>query len=202
MSAFEKRVNEIYQGEGIVSIDAQRKDDRLVVQGFVDQNQQEGLQSEDRKLFNLEQTGAATRDAVPYRVSDGQGAVYHEGSHSLLDNPFLQAFMVMGMMNWVGSYFTPRSQLVMLQDHRSSFRRTPAYQRQLTDNRAFNTRFKQRAAGGVQSRTGYQNNKPTATNTQRRTWDARQRSNSSWAGRRTTGGGGGVQRRSWGGRRR
>lgn len=188
MGAFEKRVNEIYQGAEIVSIDAERKGDRLVVQGFIDQNQTAGLQSEDKTLFSLEQTGPATRDAVPYRVSDGQGNVYHQGSHSLLDNPFLQGFLIAGMFNWVGSYFTPYNRTLALRDYRTGYRNTPAYQRQI----AANTRFRARADGGVRSRTPFDDRRPAATDTQRR----------SWAGRRTTGGGGGMQRRSWGGRRR
>ena len=106
------------------------------------------------------------------------------------------------MFSWMGSYFTPRTQIAVLRDYRTGYRQTPRYQSQLASNRDFNTRFRQRAAGGYQSRTGYGNNRPSATNTQRRTWDARQRSDGSWAGRRTTGGGGGMQRRSWGGRRR
>lgn len=197
MSAFETRVNEIYTGEGLVSIDAERANDRLVVQGYIEENQHEGFQGEDRKLFALEQTGPATQDAMPYRVTDGQGAVYNAGTHALLANSFLQSFLLFGMFSWAGSYFTPRNRLVALDDHRSRYRQTPAYRTQQVANRNFANRYRVGADGRYRSRTGFDNRRPAAGNQPN---NARQRSNP-WAGRRT-GGGGGMPRRSWGGRRR
>lgn len=206
MTAFETRVNEIYEGEGIVSIDARRQQDRLVVKGFIDKNEQTGLQAGEATLFTVEQTGKAANNEVPYRVADGQGQVYHEGNQSLMSNPFLQAFLMAGMIGWVGSYFTPRPRIALLSNHRSAYRATPNYQRQVATNRDFRTRFAQRTGGGVTSNSRFNRRNTTAQQkpgTQpRRTWNTGgSQSRDAWGGRRA-GGGGAAPRRSWGGRRR
>ena len=191
MGAFERRVNEVYEGDGVVSVDARRKDDRLVVQGFVDTNGQEGMQPADRRLFSLEQTGPATRDAVPMKVADGQGAVYNQGDFGLMGSPFLSMFLTMAMFSWAGSYFTPRTQILALSDHRQAYRRTPAYRQQVLANRDFRTRFQARAGGGVRSNQRFGDRRTTVRQTPRQ---------GQWGGRRAPAGGG--ARRTWGGRRR
>ena len=125
MGAFEKRVNEIYDGSDVVSIDADRKDNRLSVTGYVDKNAQQGFQAGDDKLFSIEQTGDAVNDQVPIRVSNGGGATYYEGHHSLLDTPFLQAMLISHMFGgWGGHYYTPHTRVVYLNNYRDTYRRT------------------------------------------------------------------------------
>jgi hypothetical protein len=213
MGAFEKRVNEIYDGEGIVSIAADRKNNRLDVTGYVDKNAQAGFQAGDDKLFAIEQTGDAVNDQVPIRVSNGGGATYYEGHHSLLDNPFLQAMLISHMFGgWGGRYYTPPTRVVYLNNYRRDFRQTPRYSVQKTANKSFATRFKQDQAGKVESRRTFSGGD---SGTKRRSWtgggnattgtDATEtHPRRTWGGRRSSSGSSssGSTRRSWGGRRR
>lgn len=215
MGAFEKRVNEIYDGPDIVSVDATRQNDRLVVTGFIDKNKTQGFQDGDDKLFTIEQTGAAANNQVPVRVATGDGTTYYEGHHSLLDNPFLQTFLIMGMMrSWGGHYYTPPAHVMVLRDHRDSYRRTPTYRVQQAENKRFTTRFKEKlSSGGFQSRRSFGSGGFSNQPTKRRSWfggsGSRPNANeptethprSSWGGRRSSSGSGST-RRSWGGRRR
>lgn len=216
MSSFEKRVNEIYDGKEVVSIDATRKDGRLVVVGYVDKEDKEGFQPGDEKLFAIEQTGEAANNEMPYRVSGYDNRPYYEGHHSFLDNPFLQAMLISHMMGgWGGRYYTPRSQMIVLHDHRDNYRQTPQYTQQQTANQGFFSRFKTKTSGGgLESTRKFGDTSFSAgTGEKKRWWGGSGSSSSSssvpssssgWSGRRSSGSGlfGGSSRRSWGGRRR
>lgn len=227
MGAFEKRVNEIYEGKEVVSVDATRKDGKLLVTGFIDKDEKPGFAGNDDKLFTIEQTGEAAGNEMPYRVGGADGRPYYEGHHSLLDNPFLQMFLVSQMMNsWGGHYSTPQRDRIIIRDHRDSYRQSPQYENQRISNRDFNTRYKQKDFGGVQSNrkfgSGTFSSDDAAKN---RSWSRlgrpeagtlRDSSQKSWGGRRSSGFGGsggsgwsgrrssgsGSSGRSFGGRRR
>jgi|GEM_PF-466842 hypothetical protein len=209
MQAFEKRVNEIYDGPDVVSIDAQRHEGHLAVTGYLDKKGQPGFQNGDEKLFTIEQTGQVANNDVPYRVSDYSGHPYYEGHHSLLDNPFLQFFLISSMMHgWGGHYYTPPQQVIILHDYRNTYRQSPEYQTQRQSNRSFYSRYKQKELGG-----GYKSNRSFnsgnfsgQTGTKRRSWlggnnpnagTMRDEQRPSWGGRRSNSGGSS----SWGGRR-
>lgn len=207
MSAFEKRVNQIYAGSEIVSVDADRKNNRLVVVGYIDKAGKPGFQPSDDKLFTIEQTGQAADNQVPYRVSDGYGQPYYQGHHSLLDNPFLQAFFISHMFNsWGGHYYTSPSQVIILHDYRNTYRQSPAWQSQQAANRSFASRYKQKEiGGGFESKRQFGNGGFSSGTTQKRSWFGGNRStdgNSSsggWGGRRSSGSFGGSS--GWGSRR-
>lgn len=209
MNGFEKRVNEVYEGEGVVSIDASRKKEKLTVTGYIDNNKEAGYQDGEEKLFSIEQTGDVADNQLPYRVSDQSGRPYYEGHHSILDNPFVQMMVLSHLMSgWGGRYHTPYAQTSALQGHRDSFRSTPAYNAQKTANTDFNSRFKQKSGGGFASKKGFGSGTfSTSTSTQKRGWGGFSSSSSSskttiksspWGGRRSPFG----SSRGWGGRRR
>ncbi|HNH74552.1 MAG TPA: hypothetical protein PLF23_12280, partial [Candidatus Obscuribacter sp.] len=56
MDAFEKRVNEIYEGDGIVSVDSRMEGDMLKITGYVEKNSEDGLQPADEEIFSIKQT--------------------------------------------------------------------------------------------------------------------------------------------------
>lgn len=214
MSQFEKRVNEIYEGKEVISIDATRKDNRLVVTGYIDKDNKEGFAPGDEKLFSLEQTGEAVNNELPYRVSGADNRVYYEGHHSLLDNPFLQAMLISHMMGgWGGYYSTPRTQTIILRDHRDNYRLTPSYNQQQSSNQGFFSRFKTKPGGALESSKKFGESGFTSGATEKkRAWGlsgyssspSSSSSTSMWGGRRSSGSffGGMSSRRSWGGRRR
>jgi hypothetical protein len=225
MAAFEKRVNEIYDGKEVVSVDATRKEGKLVVVGYIDQKKQPGFVDGDEKLFTIEQTGDAVNNEMPYRVSGYDNRPYYEGHRSILDNPFLQMMLISHFMGggWGGRYYTPYSQVGILGGYRDTYRATPQYAQQQASNQGFFSRFKKNSAGGLQSTKGFgggdfsSSSQPTKRNwfggTGSPTGSAASSATSSatssgWGGRRSSGsgifGGGGMRSsgRSWGGFRR
>jgi len=172
MTGFEKRVNEIYEGSEIVSIDATRETGKLNITGFVEKNKEAGFQPADDRLFAIEQTGDVTSNQMPYRVVDERGNPYHTGHYSLFDNPFIQALVLGQLLGAFGPrvYYTPPMRFDTLRDHRTSFRGSPAFANQKVANQNFNSRFKQRAIGeGLRSRNTFNRGYGTTPGT-RRTW--------------------------------
>jgi hypothetical protein len=215
MGNFEKRVNEIYDGKEIVSIDATRQNGHLVVTGYIDSQKKQGYVTGDEKLFTIEQTGDAVNNQMPYRVSGQNGQVYYEGQHSILDNPFFQALLISHMMSgWGGHYYTPYDRYGMLDGYRTTYRQSPSYGQQEALNRDFATRFKTKAfGGGLQSSTGFGNSSFSSNaGVKNRSWGTSSvsgsgnSSSSSWGGRRSSSSfgsyGSSSFSRGWGGRRR
>lgn len=206
MAAFEKRVNEIYDGQGVVALDATRDNNRLKVVGFISKNNKPGLQPGDETLFTIEQTGDVVNNDMPYRMSSWDGRPYYEGHHSILDSPLVQ-FMVlshlMGGGGWGGRYYTPYSSYGSILGYRNTWRASPQYSQQQASNTSFFSRFKTSPSGSLQSRTGFGgggfSSAPSATST--RTWGGPASAPTSglgWGGRRSSSFG---RVGGWGGRR-
>jgi hypothetical protein len=202
MSGFEKRVNEIYEGEEVVSIDATRETGKLQVTGFIEKNKEPGFQNGEDKLFSLEQTGDVVNNQMPYRVNDQHGTPYSQGHYSLLNNPIIEALVIGNLLSGLMGprYYTPFASFGGLRNYRDNYRTTTAYQGQQARNSNFNTRFRQRAVGtGIGSNNRF---RTTPGGTGRTTVGTPTRrpsfsSPSPWGGRRSTGFG-----RGWGMRRR
>ncbi len=215
MADFEKRVNEIYDGEGVVALDATHENDRLSIIGYIDKDQKPGFQSGDEKLFAIEQTGAVVNNELPYRVAGYDGRPYYEGHRSILDNPFVQMMVMSHLMNsWGGRYYTPYSNYGGLMGYRNTWRQSPQYAQQKTANQGFFSRFKSKSDGSLTSKSGFGGSfSSTPTGAAKRSWGGGLFSSSSsssttgvssssgWGGRRSSGF---SMRRSggWGGRRR
>ncbi len=210
MADFEKRVNEIYDGEGVVALDATHENDRLTVIGYIDKDKKTGFQSGDDKLFAIEQTGPVVNNELPYRVAGYDGRPYYEGHRSILDNPFVQMMVMSHLMSsWGGRYSTPYSNYGGLMGNRNTWRQSPQYAQQKTANQGFFSRFKTKEGGGLTSKTGFGSGTFTNSSaTSRRSWGGlsgsssspRSSTSSGWGGRRSSGFSMGS--RGWGGRRR
>lgn len=215
MSKFENRVNEIYTGDGIVSVDADRQNNRMVVTGFIDDNGQQGFQADDEKLFSFTQTGDVRGNEMPYRMDGYGGQPYYTGHQSILGNPLIQMMLFSHMMR----YWTPRERVVVLERDRGVFRNSPAYRTQKEKNRSFFRHFRTKADGGLKSNKGFKSKGVFGNGEKKRSWfgssgssGSSNSSDNSWSGRRRSsswGGSGGSSgwgsRRSsggWGGRRR
>jgi len=170
MGAFEKRVNEIYDGKEIVSLDATRKEGKLSVTGFISKDNKEtkeGFQPGDEKLFTIEQTGEAVNNEMPYRVTGSNDRPYYEGHRSILDNPFLQMMLISHFMGggWGGRYYTPPSRVVILHDSRDSFRSSPDFSQQQSRNQGFFSRWKSNPQGQLQSNKSFGDTNFSSANT-------------------------------------
>lgn len=179
MNSFEKRVNEIYQGDEVLSIDAGREGNRLTVTGFVDKNKKQGFQSDDDKVFAIAQTGDVRNDSMPYRMEGANGQSYYNGHHSILGNPLVQMFILSHLMR--PRYFTPPERISTLDRHRGLFRKSPGYAAQKKKNFSF---FKTKSDAGLKSSNGF---KSFGEGRKKRTWfgSKKSTSGSSWGGRRS-----------------
>ena len=211
MSAFEKRVNEIYEGTDVVSIDATRQSGKLLVTGYIDKQHKQGFVDGDEKLFTIEQTGDAVNNQMPCRVADQYGNTYWQGNRSILDNPFLQMMLISHFMNgWGGRYYTPYDRYSVLQTYRTDYRATPQWSRQQTANQGFFSRFKTNPTNGnLRSTSGFgttmssgsplSNRSFSGASTGSGSFGNRSGSSSSWGGMRRSAG---FSSRGWGGFRR
>lgn len=195
MGQFETRVNEIYQGDGVVSVDAGRKKDRLEVTGFIDTNDKQGFQADDEKLFVIAQTGDVRGNQMPYRVEGSNGHVYSHGSYGILGNPLVQMFLLSHMMR--PNYYTPRDRVIVLDRHQQSYRRTPDFMAQKKRNHSFFDSFKKKSDGSLKSNRSFSNWGGAFGSSKKRSWGSS--SGSGWSGRRSNSWGGGSSHRSWGG---
>lgn len=204
MGAFEKRVNEIYEGKEVVSIDANRKTGKLEVTGFIDDKKEAGYQDGEEKLFTISQTGDVTNDELPYRMSGAYGHPYYEGNHSILGSPIVQMMVLSHLMGgWGGRYYTPQTSWGGLRDYRDNYRTSPTWTNQRTANTDFHTRYKPKSSGsGFMSKKTFGDSSfssSSSTSGKKRSWfggssSSTSSSSSGWGGRRSS--------RSWGGRRR
>lgn len=220
MRAFEQRVNEIYEGDEIVQVDAARQSQGLLVVGFIDRNGQPGFQPGDDRLFTIEQTSAANNGQIGYSMTGWNNQPYYNGYYTYHDHGSGLGFMtglMLGHMLWghwgTGyHYYTPVEHIHVIHDYRTTYRTSPTYHLQQQQNHVFTTRFnKQNATGGLASnrkfggassttsgsttgrRWGGGNSSGTTTTTTTTT-----NSGSGWGGRRSSSSSTSTTTRSWG----
>ncbi|MBU6455063.1 MAG: hypothetical protein KGS72_25050 [Cyanobacteria bacterium REEB67] len=139
---FEKRVNEIYDGQGVVSIDAkQDASNNLQIVGYISQSGQQGFQPGDEQLFSITQTGPANNGTVPYNMqyyTYGGYSAYYTGYYH---NPIMTAWMVNTLIYghpW-GGYYTSPSRLVYIHSYQTTYRASPVYVQQRAATHAYIT---------------------------------------------------------------
>jgi hypothetical protein len=139
---FEKRVNEIYEGQGVVSIDAkQDASNNLQIVGYISQSGQQGFQPGDEQLFTITQTGPANNGTVPYNMqyyTYGGYPAYYTGYYH---NPIMTAWMLNTLIYghpW-GGYYTSPSRLVVIHSYQTTYRASPAFVQQRAATHAYVT---------------------------------------------------------------
>ncbi len=122
---FEKRVNEIYEGDEIISVAVVDKDDKTqVITGFFDANES-GAIDEGEKIFEL--TRKITGEGAGEYAVSGYGAYagYHSPALSIMTGMMLGS-MIMGPMRpgyvMMAPYTTSPAQRGQLASSRSSYR--------------------------------------------------------------------------------
>jgi hypothetical protein len=123
----EKRINEIYEGDEIISIAVKDDDNKVqVVTGFFDKNT-DGQADESEKIFTIKRE--ITGEGTAQMQTTGHGAYY--GYHSpflsiasgmmlgmMMSNMFMPSYMPM----YTRGYSTPPSRVSQLQQTRSAHR--------------------------------------------------------------------------------
>jgi len=137
---FEKRVNEIYEGDDVVSIDAHNDAaNNLQIIGYISRTGQQGYQSGDDQLFSISQTGAVANNDAPYRMTYytyGGYPAYYSGYYH---NPFLTAWIVHSLVSPWHGYYTMPARVQVIHSYRTTYRTTPVYAQQHAATQHFNT---------------------------------------------------------------
>ena len=143
---FEKRLNEIYEGDGIVLVRAKDEDGKRVIEGYEDLNSDGEIDIEvgqDDLLFTITNEGG-NNDLR------GNGANQHYRS-SFGGGNFLFTYLIFSSLGRGGyGYYTPRGRVGGMRTQRSTYRSSTAYSGssgQVSKNSAYYG--KQRASTGL-----------------------------------------------------
>lgn len=154
LETFEKRVNEIYEGDEVVFVASRMEGDKLKITGYVEKDGQEGFQPEDEEIFSIVQTAPAdeksTEAVIRSYTANGSPVEHHT---SILGTMF-QYWLINKLISPNHAYHTPRNSLAGLSSVRDSYRRTPAWQEQRRLNHAYHQSHPAVHLGGSKSHSG------------------------------------------------
>ncbi len=187
---FEQRVNEIYEGDGIILIRALNDGDRLTLEGWEDLNGNNGIDdSSDDRLFSI------VKESDRYDMRGyGANGYYHSGFGG---SGFLFGYLLASSFNR-GPYFyhTPVSYGPTLRQQRSNYRQSSRYSAQVARNSRYATK-QQGFAGSRYQEAG------RSTSSARQTYQQRQKTSGAFKSSNTIGrsgsSGSGFSRSSSGG---
>jgi len=218
---FEKKVNEIYTGDEVISIFVDSaQNDRQKVSLYIDNAPQNGKMDEGEQLVTLSRTGLDNQGVTYSTQGYGPYAYY---SRPPTHYPLMGALATYWVMRSVfyprPYYYTPIRRFSTIRRSRASYRRTGAYRRQVSRTRSTSRRFnkdsKSRQYKSSSSRWGGKKRAGSWSKGSRRAKSASRASTSRrtgnrsskswWGGSRSRGSSSrswGSSRRSRGGRRR
>ena len=196
---FERRVNEIYEGDGLVLIRAKQDGEVLTLEGWEDLNSDNEINdSNDDQLFSIVRGTNGDHEMRGYH-SNG-----YYNSHWGPGNFLFTYLLISAVTPRFGGYYysTPTSRGADLRSQRTTYRNSSAYSGQSRRNASYNQRQAsfggsryQSARGNVSSnRTSYQSTQRTSGSF--RTSNTVSRSSSVRSSSRSSGsfGGGGAMR--------
>jgi len=191
VSEFERRVNEIYQGDEVVLIEVRNESNgEQLISGYADLNDNSSIDyNEDEKLFTFRrwyEEGNLRGEMRGYGVNNYYYRPYPTGMDFL--TTWLLFSALTRPMYAVPVYHTTIPDVQTIKNYRTTYRATPSYRDQININRNFESRMS--ATHG----TTYRKASPGAT---RQAWAARKGINLSKATRLSSEGFGGS-RSSWG----
>ncbi len=144
VSDFEKRVNEIYQGDEVILIEVKNEDNgEQLVSGYADLNENGKIDyDEDEKLFTFRRW---------YEEGNQRGEMRGYGVNSYYYHPypagmnFLTTWLLFSALSrpayMVPVYHTTIADVGTIKEHRATYRSTPSYREQVRANRDFHTRM-------------------------------------------------------------
>ena len=162
---FERRVNEIYEGDGVILVRARQDGNQLTLEGWEDLNGNGEIDdSSDDQLFDIVK---GSNDEYDMRGHHGNG---YYNSHFGAGN-FLFTYLLLSSIGPRGYYYnTPPSRVPDMRRQRTSYRQSSAYTRQTQRNSTYQTRQAQFAGSRYQqSRGNVSSSRRTYQSTQRTT---------------------------------
>ena len=197
---FEERVNQIYEGDGVILIRIDQDGERMTLEGWEDLNSSKQIEDgDDDLLFSI------VRDSQNEHEMRGYGAngYYHSGFGA---GNFLFTYMLLSAFNPMGGgyyYYTPTSRYDTISRNRAQYRGTSSYRTQVSRNTGYFDRQKTFAGSRYdQASKNVSQSRQTYLNSQKSTGGFRSSSSgvrSGWgsslgrSGSGFTGGGGGAR---------
>jgi len=145
VSEFEKRVNEIYQGEEMVLIEVKNEGTEQLVSGYSDLNNNDAIDYDsDEKLFTFRRWYEGNKPNPNYSMRGyGVNSYYYRpypyGSSML--TTYLLVSALRRPMYMTPVYHTTVIQRQATRTYRSNYRKTPSYRNQVDSNRRHQSRM-------------------------------------------------------------
>ena len=132
---FEQKVNQIYEGDGLILVRAKQDGNQLTLEGWEDLNNNNEIDDDsDDKLFSIVK---GTNDEYDMRGHHSNG---YYNSHFGAGN-FLFTYMMISAMSPRGYYYsTPMSRGPEMRSQRATYRQSSQYGRQVQRNSSFSNK--------------------------------------------------------------
>ncbi|MAF52205.1 MAG: hypothetical protein CL694_04200 [Chloroflexi bacterium] len=199
-SDFEKRVNEIYEGDGIVLIRAQQDGETLTLEGWEDLDGSKAIEdASDDILFSI----VRDHDRQHELRGHGSNGYYRSGFGG---GDFLFTYMMISALSPRGYYYsTPVNRYGTMQNNRTNYRSSAGYRSQVSKNTSYFS--KQKSFQGSKytnatkstARNSYLNSQKTSGSFKssgtgvRSSWGSNSRTSASRSSGGFRGGGGGAR---------
>ena len=164
VTVFEQKVNEIYEGEGLILIRAKQDGDALTLEGWEDLNNDNTIEdADDDLLFTIVK---GTNDEYDMRGYHGNG---YYNSHFGAGNFLFTYLLISAMTPRFGYYYsTPPTRGTQIRNQRTSYRNSSAYNSQVSRNANYNSKQSSFAGSRYQqSRSNVSSNRSSYQSTQR-----------------------------------
>ena len=162
---FERRVNEIYEGDGLVLIRAKQDGEQLTLEGWEDLNNDNTIdEANDDQLF------AIVRGSNGDHQMRGYHANSYYNSHFGVGDFLFTYLLISAITPRFGGYYysTPPSQGPQMRNQRTTYRNSSAYGGQVQRNASYNSKQASFAGSRYQSsRSNVSSNRSSYQSTQR-----------------------------------
>ena len=162
---FEQRVNEIYEGDGIILIRAKQDGETLTLEGWEDLNKDNGIdEADDDQLFAIVRDTNGDHEMRGYHGNGYYHSAWGPGN-------FLFTYLLISAVTprFGGYYYTtPPTRGTQIRNQRNTYRNSSAYGGQTQRNASYNSKQASFAGSRYQSsRSNVSSNRSSYQSTQR-----------------------------------
>ena len=146
VTEFEKRVNEIFEGDGLVLIKAEQTDTAFVLEGWENLDGNVGIdEGTDERLFTITEKEDKSHEMRGYHANSYHHSAWGPGS-------FLFTYLLLS--SFAGPryvYATPASRVAPIRNQRGQYRNSSAYKSQVSKNGSYFNKQKSFAGSSYDS---------------------------------------------------
>ena len=160
---FEKRVNEIYEGDGVILIRVEQDGSKTTLEGWEDLDRSKEIEdTNDDRLFSI------VKDNNQHEMRGyGANSYYH---HPFGAGNFLFTYMILSSFGPRYAYYTPITRYDTISRDRSNYRNSSGYRNQVSKNSSYFNKQKSFAGSSYsQASKNVSSSRQTYLNSQRST---------------------------------